>query len=596
MTARPLDVSACLLAVHHDAAQTDSLRGALEAMGEQLRARLDLAWALSLIRDPFTLDVRCGVVSGGVADAAGMLRLAAELTDNELQARAPSDALLELGNVATGALVPLTDASGDVLGLAVLGGSNGADLPAEQLGQIAGTLGIEVERAIRDEARTRRALYDVATGLPGPLLLDDVLRAAGADDEVALLLVSVDQLRAVSRSFGRAAGNEMQRKVAARLLVAGGAGAWSVYRLPGGLGVLTIGPQGTAQAAADSIMEAMQEPWVLGRRSVRSTCRIGMAIRREGQIGDSLVECAEAALDVAASRLRAGVVLHGPEMTASAHESLVLETLLQAGLKSGELRVRYQPQVEMSTGLVVGAEALIRWQRPSGLVTPDRFIPAAEASGLIVDLDRWVLRTACRQAKEWADAGRPALRMAVNVSSRTLAAPGFAESVLAELQESGLDPDQLEVEITETLALFEGEEAVRELSVLREHGVHVAIDDFGTGYSNVGRLRELPIDRVKIDQCFVRDIGGEDGGAICEVIVGLARTLHLDVIAEGVETEEQRAFLDDLGCLEFQGYLRSPPVEPGAFEELLPKPPPRDRQAATVTAAAGGAQPGPRRA
>ena len=226
----------------------------------------------------------------------------------------------------------------------MLGGQPASELTVEQRVAVARSLSVEAERAVRDEGSRRRALYDLATGLPGPLLLDDVLREVSPDGEVALLLVSVDQLRAVTRSFGRAAGNEMQRKVAARLLVAGGAGAWSVYRLSSGLGVLTVGTPGTAESAAEAIMEAMQEPWVLGRRSVRSTCRIGMAVRREGQSGGSLVECAEAALDVAATRPRAGVVVHGPEMTASAHEGLVLETLLQAGLQSGELRVRYQPR------------------------------------------------------------------------------------------------------------------------------------------------------------------------------------------------------------------------------------------------------------
>jgi EAL domain-containing protein (putative c-di-GMP-specific phosphodiesterase class I)/GGDEF domain-containing protein len=580
MTRAPGAVDSSLLHAHRRAAAAESLRSVLEAVGDQLRTDLGLTWVLTVVRDPLTLEVRCGVTTGLGDRSAAMLDLAAELGESDVASRAaltaddvdPLAPVLALGEVAGATVVTLADPDGDALGFTVLGGV--ATLSGPEREQIAVSLSAEVKRAARDELTRRRSLYDVATGLPGPLLLDDVLRAVEVEDEVALLLVSVDQWRAVSRSFGRAAGNEMLRKVAARLLVAGGAGAWSVYRLARGLGVLTVGPPGTAQVAADSLMEALQEPWVLGRRSVRSTCRIGLAVRRPGQVGDSLVECAEAALDVAMTRLRAGVVVHGPEMTASAHESLVLETLLQAGLTSGELRVRYQPQVDMATGSVVGAEALVRWLRPSGLITPDRFLPAAEASGLIVDLDRWVLRTACRQAKAWVDAGRPPLRMAVNVSSRTLAAPGFATSVIAELEASGLDPDQLEVEITETLALFEGDEAVRELTVLREHGVHVAIDDFGTGYSNVGRLRDLPIDRVKIDQCFVRDIGGEDGGAICSVIVGLARTLHLDVIAEGVETEEQRAFLDDLGCGEFQGFLRSPPVEPAAFEQLLPLPRP----------------------
>ena len=243
---------------------------------------------------------------------------------------------------------------------------------------------------------------------------------------------------------------------------------------------------------------------------------------------------------------------------------LVLETLLHAGLSSGELVLRYQPQVDMVTGAVTGAEALVRWQRPAGLVPPDRFIPAAETTGLIVDLDLWVLRTACEQARAW-----PGLRIAVNVSSRTLAAPDFAATVLGAVAAAGIAPQQLEVEITESLELFEGEHAVSELAVLREHGVHVALDDFGTGYSNVRRLRHLPIDRVKIDQALVRDIGAGSAGALCDVIVGLARTLDLDVIAEGVETEEQRAYLQALGCPEFQGYLRSAPVSADDFAALL---------------------------
>ncbi|MDX6223629.1 MAG: hypothetical protein QOE64_5, partial [Frankiales bacterium] len=304
-------------------------------------------------------------------------------------------------------------------------------------------------------------------------------------------------------------------------------------------------------------------------RNVRSTCRIGLAEREPGISSDELLERAQAALDAAVALPRAEVVTYGPQLANDAHERLVLETLLQAAVRSGELRVCYQPQVDVVSGQIMGAEALVRWRRPSGLVTPDRFIPAAEATGVIVDIDRWVLAAACRQAQEWVTAGHTPLRIAVNISSRTLALPGFAEVVMAELELSGLAPDQLEIEITETLSLFQGDEAVRELSVLRRHGVHVAIDDFGTGYSNVGRLRELPVDRVKIDQSFVRDIAGADGGAICSVIVGLARTLELDVIAEGVETAEQLAILGALGCAEYQGYLVSPPVDAAEFERIV---------------------------
>ncbi|MDX6198184.1 MAG: hypothetical protein QOJ79_1335 [Actinomycetota bacterium] len=571
------DLARALLDVHRAGAKAASLRAALEGAVAQLRSSLAVPWVLAVVWEPMSPQVRCSVVDGvGEAAATRLLRVAAELprpgdvpvvvTDSDVEF---AD-LLQEGGARRAAVVPLLDTGSDPFGVVLVAMAQ-RSLEAAELGEIASTVSAEAVRAVREEQTQRRALYDAATGLPGPLLLDAVVEAADPAHEVALLLVSIDQLQSVSRSFGRATGNEMLRKVAARLLVAGGAGAWSAYRLHRGLGVLTVGPAGTAAAAADTILQAMEAPWVLGRRSVRSTCRIGVAVREAAAVSpDVLIERAEAALDVALARPRAGVVTFGPELTASAHENLVLETLLQAALRSGELRVRYQPQVDVETRAVTGAEALVRWIRPSGMVTPDRFIPAAEATGVIVDIDRWVLHTACLQAKKWADAGRGGLRMACNVSSMTLASPGFAEQVLAELASSGLPPELLEIEITESRSLFEGGECVRELTTLRNRGVHVAIDDFGTGYSNVGRLRELPVDRVKIDQSFVREIAAGDGAAMCSVIVGLAHTLHLDVIAEGVETDEQLGVLSELGCGEFQGYLVSPPVAADEFELLLP--------------------------
>jgi predicted signal transduction protein with EAL and GGDEF domain len=570
------DLVPSLLEVHRAGARAASLRDALQGTVEVLRSSLAVPWVLAVVWDPMSTRVRCSVIDGVGTEAAGrLLALAAELgPPAETPVVVTSDdvrvgPLLEAGGARRAAAIPLVE-GGDPFGVVLVALAQRSLDPAE-LREIGLSVSAEAVRAARDERTQRRALYDAATGLPGPLLLDAVAEAADREQELALLLVSIDQLQSVARSFGRATGNEMLRKVAARLLVAGGAGAWSAYRLPRGLGVLTVGPAGTAAAAADTILAAMEAPWVLGRRSVRSTCRIGIAVRDDPTVSSAvLIERAEAALDAALARPRAGVVTFGPELTASAHENLVLETLLQAALRSGELRVRYQPQVDVETRAVRGAEALVRWIRPSGTVTPDRFIPAAEATGVIVDIDRWVLREACAQAKKWADEGRGRLRMACNVSSMTLASPGFAEHVLSELRTSGLAPELLEIEITESLSLFEGGQCVQELTVLRERGVQVAIDDFGTGYSNVGRLRELPVDRVKIDQSFVRDIADGDGAAICSVIVGLAHALELDVIAEGVETDEQLGVLSELGCEEFQGYLVSPPVDAAGFELLLP--------------------------
>jgi predicted signal transduction protein with EAL and GGDEF domain len=571
------DLARSLLDVHRAGARASSVHEALQSAATSLRTALAVPWVLAVVWEPMSTRVRCSLVDGVGAEAsARLLGLAADWTGSPPSPTMVTEddrdfgAALRATGVGRAAVVPLVETGNDPFGVLLIALSHRSFAPAE-LAEIGTTVTGETSRAIREEQTQRRALYDAATGLPGPLLLDAVVAAADADLETALLLVSVDQLQSVSRSLGRATGNEMLRKVAARLLVAGGAGAWSAYRLARGLGVLTVGPAGTADAAAGTILRAMEAPWILGRRSVRSTCRIGVAVRDDPTLSsDVLIERAEAALDVALARPRGGVATFGPELTASAHQNLVLETLLQAALRSDELRVRYQPQVDVETRVVTGAEALVRWVRPSGLVTPDRFIPAAEATGVIVDIDRWVLHAACAQAQKWVDAGRPPLRMACNVSSMTLATPGFASHVLTELDTSGLAPDLLEIEITESRSLFEGGECVRELSVLRDRGVHVAIDDFGTGYSNVGRLRELPVDRVKIDQSFVRDIASGEGAAMCSVIVGLARTLDLDVIAEGVETDEQLAVLSDLGCAEFQGYLVSPPVDAAAFEELLP--------------------------
>lgn len=576
----PAPAQAALLDAHRRASCAETVDQVVGVLAESARTVLGAAAAVVTAWEPLSRDVLASRTSGAGGDAVGGLaRSCSGLLDAVQGQRTllrPGDdrlgdqVLALLGGPAL-LVLPLADARGDDLGV-VVAAVDAAATGEATWDELRTTAESELGRALREQALQQRALYDAATGLPTGVLFEAALADAlgTADGELAVLLVSVDQLQAVSRSFGRVVADELARKVAARLLVTASTGPASVARLPQGFAVLVHGQAGSAAARAAALVSALEEPWLVGRRSVRSTCRIGLAVARPGVTPGLLVEQAEAALAEAARRPRAGWVAYGAGLTEVAHEQLVLETLMQAALAAGEFSVRYQPQVEVASGRVTGAEALVRWHRPDGVVSPARFIPAAEASGVIVEIDRWVMGEAFRQSRRWRDDGLAGLRMAVNVSSRTLAVPGFAGTVVEAAASAGLHPGDVEVEVTETLELLEGEHAVQELALLRDHGMHVALDDFGTGYSNVGRLRRLPVDRVKIDQSFVRDIAtGGDGEALCAAVIGLARTLDLDVIAEGVETREQLAVLEARGCREFQGYLTSPPVTADAFATLV---------------------------
>ncbi len=572
---------AALVALHRGAARARDLRGAVAAVADGLALLPGLTTAVAVVWDELSGEVRCADARGvDTEQLPAALRAAATLREQVLDDPSPvqvldrspaARAVLRGTGARSAAVVRLDGVDGGALGLLVLAPADA--VPYEIAVAAAGSAAAEISRALREEQLRRLASYDAATGLPhGALFEQQVaasLRERGEGEEVGVVLLTVDQLDAVARSFGRSARNELLRRVADRLLLVRDGSVRCVARVGGPFAVLVLGPEGTTAAVVPRLLAELEQPWPLGRREVRSTARAGSAIATDGQTSAAhLCEQAEAAHGQAVRRTQSGWSAWTAELTAASHEALLLETLLQAALGTGELQVRYQPQVDLVSRRITGAEALVRWLRPSGLVSPARFLPTAEATGLIVDIDRWVLQEACHQARRWLDAGHAPLRMAVNVSSRTLAAPGFAASVVAALDASGLPADLLEVEVTESLELLEATSAVEELGRLRVLGVHVAIDDFGTGYSNVGRLRQLPVDRIKIDQSFVREIEG-DGGAICSAVIALARTLDLDVIAEGVETEEQCALLDLRGCTQFQGYLVSPPVDAATFAGLL---------------------------
>ena len=575
-----------LLDAHRAAAAATSPFEVVQVLAVTARIALRVDAAVVILWDPAVQAVRCVGTQGlDVAAEPRVMRAAAALCD-ELdaawtgstesartltadEARGASAQLVAATQSQAVTVVPIADGA-RYLGLTIavhLSEERGAVGDSALVSDLRSSFLAELDRALHGDQLVRQALYDAVTELPGDALFASrarqALQARGAD-EVGVVLVAIEQLSAVSRSLGHTIGNEMLRKVADRLLVSGGAAAWLVGRLRfGGLGILVRGAPGTTAGAADRVVAAFADPLTLGRRSVRATGRVGYAVAADVTLsGAELVQQAETALHAAMLSVRTTPVAYDASMTSSAQRLLALEAALQVALAQGQLLVHYQPQVDVQSGRVVGAEALVRWRRDEATIPPAVFLPAAEATGMIVDIDRWVLGRACGQAREWSDAGL-ALRVAVNVSSRTLAVPGYADCVRAELDGAGLDPGLLEIEVTET-ADWTSSEAVDELAALQQLGVHIAIDDFGTGYSTVGRLRTLPIDRVKIDQSFVRDMAG-DGGPICEAVLAMARSLDLDVIAEGVETDDQLAFLAAHGCTEIQGYLVSPPVDAAAL-------------------------------
>jgi EAL domain-containing protein (putative c-di-GMP-specific phosphodiesterase class I) len=263
--------------------------------------------------------------------------------------------------------------------------------------------------------------------------------------------------------------------------------------------------------------------------------------------------------------------IFGPEMNARVLARVRLERELRRALETKEFVVYYQPQVNVDTGQILAMEALVRWQHSErGLVYPDDFIPLAEETGLIVPLGEWVLRTACAQNRAWQDARLPPLRVAVNLSARQFRQPGLVETLARTLEETGLGAEWLDLEITETTAMGDVEFSVEVLSRLREMGVHVCLDDFGTGYCSLAYLAQFPVDGVKIDRSFVRGLPGEpDSASIVAAILSLARSLNLRAVAEGVETEAQRALLLEYQCHEMQGYLFAKPATPEESEKLL---------------------------
>ncbi|MDO8614754.1 MAG: EAL domain-containing protein [Dehalococcoidia bacterium] len=459
-----------------------------------------------------------------------------------------------------------------------------------------------------EETIRHMAYHDPLTGLPNRALFEDRLsvalaQARRAGQSLCLMSVDVDHFKLVNDTLGHAAGDAVLKAAGERLqgLVRQGD---TVARIGGDEFILLLAGHVSAAAAsrvATDIRNAFREPFPLGGQEVHATISIGISFYpQDGETADALIRNADAALYRAKDMGRSNYQLYAPSMNLGAAERLALDQELRDALEHEEFDIYYQPQLAIGTGQMVGAEALLRWRHPSrGVVSPDEFIPVAEETGLIVPLGKWVLRTAAAQVRAWLAAGLPPLRVAVNISMRQFQERDFVQTVAQALKDTGLDATHLELEITESTAMRDAAFTISVLRQLREMGIRISIDDFGTGHSSLRYLRDFPIHALKIDRSFIRDLTTDpNDAALVSEIIALAHRLGLEIVAEGVETQQQLNFLRDGGCDLFQGYLCARPMPADAFEECLRGcpcgklfPPPRSkngtRPARASRAAAG---------
>jgi diguanylate cyclase (GGDEF)-like protein/PAS domain S-box-containing protein len=460
----------------------------------------------------------------------------------------------------------------------VVRGSGGAERYYE------GTVADITERKIAEGRIQYLAYYDVLTGLPNRTLLQDRLTKALASarrqkDKVALLFLDLDRFKDINDSFGHALGDLLLQEVAKRLercvreqdTVA----RLNVARLNGDEFLIVLAGVkdiSDAAVAAKRFMDTMTAEFAIQGHSLVMTCSLGISIFPEhGADVETLIKNADAAMYCAKDRGRNNFQFFTEDMNAQMVERLTLESSLRLALERKEFFLVYQPQMDIGTGRITGLEALLRWQHPElGLVPPDKFIPTAEKSGLILPIGEWVLRTACSQARKWQDEGLLAVPVAVNVSAVQFRQEDFSKLIGRVLLEAGLASQCLELELTESLLLSSADVTFSVLRELEAMGLKLTIDDFGTGYSSLSYLKHFPVSKLKIDRSFVRDIAVDpDDAAITTAIIAMAKQLKLRVIAEGVEDEAQLLFLRKNHCDEIQGYYFSRPLTADAIADFL---------------------------
>jgi len=431
------------------------------------------------------------------------------------------------------------------------------------------------EKKASEERIHHLAHYDLLTDLPNRVLLQDRLHTAlermrRSGEHLAVLFLDLDRFKNVNDSLGHPVGDRLLQIVAHRLDTVV-RDQDTVARLGGDEFLLILEELRDPQYAglvARKILETLSEPVRIEQHDIYIGASIGISVfPGDGSDAEALIKNADTAMYRAKELGRNNYQFYTPQLTLLSLERFELERGLRLALEREELLLHYQPQASVDDGRCVGAEALVRWQHPEkGLIAPDRFIPLAEETGLILALGRWVLRAACAQARRWQEMGRP-LRIAVNLSGQQIVHGDIVATVSEVLAETGLAPQWLELEITEGFVLSHAEAGVHALERLKALGIKLAIDDFGTGYSSLSYLKRLPVDRLKIDRSFVQGVPEDrDDAAIVTTIIAMARSLQLEVIAEGVETEAQLAFMRQHGCEEYQGYFLARPLPLAEFE------------------------------
>ena len=433
---------------------------------------------------------------------------------------------------------------------------------------------------LHEERSPRLAHYDPLTALPNRLLLEARLqhtleRASREENRAAVLVIDLDQFKTINDSHGHAAGDALlvavTRRLRTRLREED-----TLSRLAGDQFVLVLEALHDYQEAeimARSIQALLESPFVLpGGCKAFVRASVGISVYpQDGNTAQALLVGADAAVHRAKELGGRQFCYYTSELNVQARATLVMEEALRRALDQEEFVLYYQPKIDLRSGRIVGAEALLRWQRPGcGLVSPLEFIPAAEKNGLIEGIGAWVIRDACRQMRAWQDTGLTEIKVAVNVSARQFRYGGLEEEIIQALTQYGVKPSHLMLELTESILMDAPEKAVARMTALKRLGLRLSLDDFGTGYSSLAYLGRFPIDQMKIDRSFVKDIVTDPGAAtIATSVISLAHRMRVGVVAEGVETEAQAGYLRQNGCDEIQGYLFSKPLPAEEFAELV---------------------------